>query len=166
MPTSNQNASLDDRKNIVSIRLSNEDRIAVRSTAARLMVRESKLYRFAVHHLLERLHPLHDSNFSGSDLLMLFLEFKDELAEHLELKKHQLFKIFNGRITEPHKFVAMADIELLLIPDHAVRQRLASMPDAQAFKHTDTGIWLRDYFCAKYPNQAWREISMQAEPNE
>jgi len=130
------------------------------------MVRESKLYRFAVHHLLERLHLLHDSNSSGSDLLMLFLEFKDELAEHLELKKHQLFKIFNGRITEPHKFVAMADIELLLIPDHAVRQRLTLIADAQAYKHPDTGIWLRDYFYSKYPNQAWREVSMQVEPDD
>jgi len=68
-----------DKKNIVSIRLNNADREAVRLNAARLFVRESELYRFAVHHLLHRLHRLHDDGCSGSDLLPLFLEFRDEL---------------------------------------------------------------------------------------
>ncbi len=145
-----ENDLFNDRKYIVSMRLSNADRIAVRSTAARLFVRESKLYRFAVHHLLNRLHRLHDDSVNGSDLLLLFLEFKEELAVHLELNKYQMFKILNGRTTSPEKFVAMADIELLLMPKHTVRNRLTMTPEAAKFKHVNTSEWLRYYFIDKY----------------
>lgn len=139
-----------DRKYIVSMRLSNEDRIAVRSMAAKLFVRESKLYRFAIHHLLNRLQALHDESLSGSDLLMTFLEFKGEMATELELKKHQIFKILNGKNLRPEKFVAMADIELLLMPDHSLRQRLQMLPDALPFQRSDTGAWMDAYLRHKY----------------
>ncbi|MDD1622620.1 MAG: hypothetical protein LUQ11_14180 [Methylococcaceae bacterium] len=141
---------LNDKKHIVSMRLNNSDRIAVRSTAARLFVRESELYRFAVYHLLNRLHKLHDESCTGSDLLPLFLEFREELNIHLGLKKHQLFKIFNCKNTTPDKFVAMADIELLLLPHHAVRQRLQQTSDAAAQKQTATDAWLKGYLAEKY----------------
>jgi len=141
---------LNDKKHIVSMRLNNADRIAVRSTAARLFVRESELYRFAVYHLLNRLHKLHDESCTGSDLLPLFLEFKEELNIHLGLKKHQLFKIFNGKNTAPDKFVAMSDIELLLLPHHAVRQRLQQTSDAAGQRQSGTGAWLKCHLQEKY----------------
>lgn len=147
----NENDALvNDKKYIVSMRLNNADRNAVRSTAARLFVRESELYRFAVYHLMHRLHKLHDEACTGSDLLPLFLEIKDELCQHLNLKKHQLFKIFNGKNTTPDKFVAMSDIELLLLPHHAVRQRLIQTPEASKAKHANTSIWLESYLREKY----------------
>lgn len=141
---------LNDKKQIVSMRLNNADRNAVRSTAARLFVRESELYRFAVYHLMHRLHKLHDESCSGSDLLPLFLEIREELNLHLGLKKHQLFKIFNGKNTASDKFVAMADIELLLLPHHAVRQRLLQTGDAVAHKQANTNSWLEQYLREKY----------------
>lgn len=142
--------NLDDKKNIVSIRLNNSDRDAMRVTASRLLVRESELYRFAVHHLLSRLHKLYDNSYTGSDLLPLFLEFRDELNSELGLKKHQLFEILNGRTADPEKFVAMSDVELLLLPQHTVRQRLHQISEAAEHRHGDTCIWLRKYFVAKY----------------
>ena len=145
------------------MRLNNADRNAVRSTAARLFVRESELYRFAIYHLMHRLHKLHDESSSGSDLLPLFLEIKDELSLHLNLKKHQLFKIFNGKNTAPDKFVAMSDIELLLLPAHAVRQRLQQTNEAQALKHTNTTAWLENYLREKYQLQADSEDTGKSE---
>jgi len=139
-----------DKKHIVSMRLNNADRFAMRSTAVRLFVRESELYRFAICHLLSRLDKLHDESYTGSDLLPLFLEFREELNIHLGLKKHQLFKIFNGKSTNPDKFVAMVDIELLLMPHHAVRQRLQQIPEAQDDRQDDTNAWLRHYLSKKY----------------
>lgn len=141
---------LNDKKHIVSMRLNNADRSAVRSTAARLFVRESELYRFAVYHLMHRLHKLHDESCTGSDLLPLFLEFKEELNQHLNLKKHQLFKIFNGKNTSPDKFVAMSDIELLLLPQHVVRQRLLQINEAATYKQANTTAWLECYLLKKY----------------
>lgn len=145
-----ENELFDDKKHIVSIRLNNSDRIAVRSTAARLFVRESELYRFAVYHLLHRLRKLHDDSCIGSDLLPLFIEFKEELNTHLGLKKHQLFKIFNGKNPDPEKFVSMADIELLLLPQHAVRQRLQQISEATEQRRADTDAWLLEYLREKY----------------
>lgn len=146
----NEDELFNDKKNIVSIRLGNSDRVTVRTLASRLYVRESKLYRFAIHHLINRLHKLNDDSYNGNELLLLFLEFKEELATHLELKKHQLFKILNGRTTQAEKFVAMSDIELLLMPEHIVRQRLQLVTDAAKHKHVDTTEWLRSYFTDKY----------------
>lgn len=147
---SENQTTLDDKKHIVSIRLNNADRLAVRATAARLFVRESELYRFAVYHLLHRLHKLNDEACIGSDLIPLFLEFREELNIHLNLKKHQLFTIFNGKNTLQDKFVAMSDIELLLLPQHAVRQRLLLIPEATTSKCPDTDIWLKNYLFNKY----------------
>lgn len=142
--------TFNDKKHIVSMRLNNADRAAVRATAGRLFVRESELYRFAVYHLMHRLDKLLDDSCSGSDLLPLFLEIRDELNQHLNLKKHQLFKIFNGKNTTPNKFVAMADIELLLLPHHSVRQRLLNTIDAASHKNANTGLWLENYLRDKY----------------
>ncbi len=149
-PLKAKEAALDDKKNIVSIRLNNTDRDAVRVTAARLLVRESELYRFAVHHLLNRLNRLYDDRFTGSDLLPLFLEFRDELNAELGLKKYQLFEIFNSRTANPEKFVAMCDVELLLLPQHVVRQRLQLIDNASSYRHVDTSVWLKRYVFAKY----------------
>ena len=147
----NENETLfNDKKQIVSMRLNNADRLAVRSTAARLFVRESELYRFAVYHLLHRLHKLHDDSCCGSDLLPLFLEIREELTQQLGLKKHQLFKIFNGKNTAADKFVAMSDIELLLLPLHIVRQRLQQTSEALPFKQSHTSAWLEAYLSKKY----------------
>ncbi len=139
-----------DKKHIVSMRLNNNDRNAVQSMASRLFVRESELYRLAVNHLLSRLHKLRDTDCTGSDLLPVFIEFREELIQNLGLKKHQLFKIINNGNAHPDKFVTMADIELLLLPPYLVRQRLLQMEDALEFKQTDINVWLVCYFVEKY----------------
>lgn len=156
----NSQIDLIDKKHIVSIRLNNADRIGIRTTAARLLVRESELYRFAVCHLLNRLHKLHDEASVGSDLIPLFLEFREEFNSQLNLKKHQLFKIFNGRNPPQHKFVAMADIELLLLPQHAVKQRLQTTTDASNARNANTDIWLKSYLLGKY------ELDKETEPDQ
>lgn len=132
------------------MRLNNNDRSAIQSLASRLFVRESELYRLAVNHLLTRLQKLHDPDCSGSDLLPLFIEFREELIHNLGLKKQQLFKIVNNFNSHPDKFVTMADLELLLLPPYLVRKRLLLIDDALAVKQPDTNEWLVTYFTEKY----------------
>jgi len=139
-----------EKKHIVSMRLNNNDRNAIQTMASRLFVRESELYRFAVNNLLNRMHQLHNLDCTGSDLLPLFIEFREELNQNLGLKKQQLFKIVNNGNAHPDKFVAMADIELLLLPQHLVRQRLLQIEDALAFRQQDISAWLESYFVEKY----------------
>jgi len=132
------------------MRLNNNDRMAIRAMASRLFVRESELYRFAVNNLLNCLHKLHDMDCMGSDLLPLFIEFRVDLIQNLGLKKQQLFNIINSGNMPSDKFVAMADIELLLLPQHLLRQRLLKMDDALEVKQDDINIWLKTYFAKKY----------------
>lgn len=147
---SSQDFTVGEKKHIVSMRLNNIDRNAIQTMASRLFVRESELYRFAVNNLLNRLHKLHDLNCAGSDLLPLFIEFREELVLNLGLKKQQLFTIINSGNSHPDKFVSMTDIELLILPQHLVRQRLLQIEEALAVKQHNIGAWLESYFVEKY----------------
>ncbi len=147
---SSQEFSDNDKKHIVSMRLNNNDRNAIQNLASRLFVRESELYRLAVNHLLTRLQKLHDPDCSGSDLLPLFIEFREELIQNLGLKKQQLFKIVNNFNSHPDKFVTMTDLELLLLPPYLVRKRLLLIDEALVVKQQDTNSWLVSYFIEKY----------------
>ena len=89
---------VDKKKHVISIRLDNTDRNTVQNIASRLYVRESEIYRFAINFLLNRIHKLNDTDCTGSDLLPLFIEFKEELHQSLNLKKQQLFKIINSEM--------------------------------------------------------------------
>ena len=139
-----------DKKYIVSMRLNNKDRNSIQSVATRLFVRESELYRFAINTLLDRMKSLTDSGCTGSDLLPLFIEFREEFNENLGLKKQQLFKIVNTGNAHPDKFVGMADIELLVLSHPLLRQRLLQTPDALAYKDNDINAWLQKYLMSKY----------------
>ncbi len=139
-----------DKKFIVSIRLNNTDRMAIRTIASRLYVRESEIYRCAVNNLLSCLQKLHDTGCTGSDLLPLFIKFRVELIQGLCLKKQQLFNIINCGNAYPEKFVAMSDIELLLLPQHLIRQRLLQISEALEVKQDNIGAWLEGYLVEKY----------------
>jgi transposase-like protein len=139
-----------EKKQIVSMRLNSNDRNAIQAIASRLFVREAELYRFAVNNLLNRMHYLQSLECTGSDLLPLFIEFREELNQNLGLKKQQLYKVINNGNAHPDKFVSMADIELLLLPLHQVRQRLSQTEAALIFKQNDINVWLECYFVEKY----------------
>jgi len=147
---SSQGLTVSEKKHIVSMRLNDHDRNAIQTVASRLFVRESEIYRFAINILLNRMDKLHDLDCSGSDLLPLFIELREEFNQNLGLKKQQLFKIVNNGNAHPDKFVAMADIELLVLPQHLVRQRLLQIEEALAVKQHDISAWLENYFVGKY----------------
>lgn len=140
---------MSDLNQIISLRLGDSDRAAVQVVAARLFVRESDIYRFAINYLLNRFLCLTDESCTGSDLLPALLEIRGEINHTLALKKHQLNKIINGNNFDPDKYVAMSDIELLLMPQHILRQRLAKL-DETARDKTDIETWLRLYLTEKY----------------
>lgn len=140
---------LNELKQIISLRLGEGDRAAVQAIAARLFVRESDIYRFAINYLLNRFSCLFDDAYTGSDLLPAMLEIRAEINHSLGLKRNQLEKIINGNNLDPDKYVAMSDIELLLMPQHLLRQRLVKLDDAPK-NQTDVETWLKDYLTEKY----------------
>lgn len=145
-------------KHIISLRIENSIRNAIQATASRFYVRESDIYRFAINYMLKRFKCLHEDDFSGSDLLPLMLDIREELLSSLSLKKHQLFNILNGNNVHPDKFVAMSDIELLLTPKHLLKQRLQKI-DESPRPDIDTETWLKEYLLEKYQTLTLQESS-------
>jgi len=140
---------LNELKQIVSLRLADSDRAAVQAIASRLFVRESDIYRFAISYLLNRFSCLFDKSYAGSDLLPAMLEIREEVNHSLGLKRHQLEKIINGNNLHPDKYVAMSDIELLLMPQHMIKQRLIKL-DSTPRNNLSTENWLKAYLTEKY----------------
>jgi hypothetical protein len=140
---------LKEAKQIISLRLDDSDRLAVQAVAARLFVRESDVYRFAISYMLSRFDCLFDDFSTGSDLLLALLDIRAEINQTLGLKKQQLEKIINGNNLYPDKYVAMSDIELLLMPQHLLKQRLMKL-DETLRTNNDPEAWLRAYLIEKY----------------
>ncbi|MDO9104720.1 MAG: hypothetical protein Q7U57_07135 [Methylovulum sp.] len=140
---------MNELKQIISLRLVDSDRAAVQAIASRLFVRESDIYRFAINYLLNRFSCLFDESCTGSDLLPAMLEIRAEINHTLGLKRHQLEKIINGNNLHPDKYVAMSDIELLLMPQHILKQRLIKLDEAPR-AHIDVETWLKLYLTEKY----------------
>ncbi len=138
-----------DRKHIVSLRLTQDDRESIQSIATRLLVKESYIYRFAINQLLVRLEKLLDTSNRGIRLLPLFLDLREELNYNLGFKKTQLYNIINFKELSPENRVSMDDVELLILPNHAVRSRLAKIHPAPE-TNIDTDAWLKQYFEQKY----------------
>ena len=134
---------------MISLRLEESDRAAVQAIASRLFVRESDVYRFAINYLLNRFGSFYDASCVGSDLLPTLIEIREELSHTLGLKKLQLDKIVNGNNLHPDKYVAMCDIELLLMPQHTLKQQLMKLY-AEPRDKLNVEEWLKEYMMEKY----------------
>jgi hypothetical protein len=140
---------LNEVKQTISLRLIDSDRTAIQAIASRLFVRESEIYRFAINYLLNRFSCLLDDTCTGSDLLPAMLEIRAEINHTLGLKRHQLERIINGNNLDPDKYVSMTDIELLLMPQHILKQRLMKQ-DETPRPPIDVETWLKLYLTEKY----------------
>jgi hypothetical protein len=140
---------LNELNQTISLRLNDSDRTAVQAIASRLFVRESDIYRFAINYMINRFSCLFDDSYTGSDLLPVMLDIRAEINHTLGLKRHQLEKIINGNNLHPDKYVAMSDIELLVMPQHLLKQRLQKLDDT-ARNTIDVELWLNMYLTEKY----------------
>ncbi len=140
---------MNELKQTISLRLNDSDHAAVQAIASRLLIREADVCRFAIHYVLHRFNSLFDDACTGSDLLPALLEIRAEINRTLGLKKYQLEKIINGNNLHPDKYVAMSDIELLLMSSPLLEQRLMTL-DETARPPIDLELWLKMYLSEKY----------------
>lgn len=138
-----------DAKQMISVRIEESDRAFVQMLAARLYVRESDIYRFAINHLLGKMTLLLDETCTGIDLLLALLEIRTELNSTLGLKRNQLERIINNHYCSRNKYVAMLDIELLLMSEHMLKQTLSRLYPAPKDRG-NIDNWLKEYLCSKY----------------
>lgn len=141
----------DDKKKIVSMRLSVADRRKVKTVADRLGVAESDVFRFAIKRALDGLAPLHSDGASAAELIRVFLEFGPELTDYFKVDAQRL-----ERVLSDHDGVAKTmepqDIELLAMggtPGNSGRARLDETLEGVE-SGLDEGATVREYFYAKY----------------
>ena len=147
---------LDNKKQIVSLRMNGADLRKVKDLAYRLRVRESDILRFAIRSTLRKLAPLHDSAAKGSDLIPVLIEFGPELMRHFELDSLQLEALVNAGISDPEKRIDRADIELLAMAgmqDSYVYMKLKGVGNNVQEPPQDLAVLLRQYLFDKYVNR-------------
>lgn len=150
---------IENKKQMVSLRIGAHELNKVRGIAHRLKVRESDVFRFAVKATLARLGMFHDESVVGRDLLPVFMEFGMELASYFELDAAMMERLINKGAAEDQK-VDRRDIELFALAgtqDQYVYMRLREL----AARHDEAvglPVLLREYMYDKYlrPSQGGR----------
>ena len=115
---------VDQRKQAVSIRLSEGDVRNIKRMAQRLGVRESDIIRFAIKSMLNRIAPLCDDAIRGRNLLPVLVESGDELIRYFELDAYRLDNIINEQAGASTR-VDRDDIALLAMS--ALREQYLAM---------------------------------------
>jgi hypothetical protein len=105
---------IENRKQMVSLRVGVNELNKVRGVARRLRVRDSDVFRFALKVTLGRLGMLHDESVVGRDLLPVFMEVGTELVNHFHLDAEMLERLINERAQEGQK-VDWHDVELVTL---------------------------------------------------
>jgi hypothetical protein len=141
---------VDQRKQAVSIRLSESDIRNIKRIAKRLGVRDSDVIRFGIKSTLSRIAPLCDPGIRGRNLVPVLVACGDELIRHFELDAFRLENIINENV-EPARQVDRDDIALLAMSglrEEYLLMRLADSPDtAEAAARARS---LRGYLYDKY----------------
>lgn len=146
---------VDNKKQIISLRMNTSDLRKVKDLARRLRVRESDVFRFAIRSMLRKLSPLHDNAANGSDLIPVLIECGTELMSYFELDSMQLESMVNGDIQEPERRIDRRDIELLAmagLQDHYLSLKLMEVSGSVA-EPQGTSALLKDYLYKKYVNR-------------
>lgn len=141
-----------DKKKLVSIRVRCHDVDKVKEISQRIGVRESDLFRFAIHMLLARFAPLRNNKLGGRELLPLLMEFGTELAHYFELDAERLSWIINLGVDDPARRVDTQDIELLImstVQEGYAYLRLKELADHD-LEPQNVNTMVRRYICEKY----------------
>lgn len=142
---------IENKKQMVSLRIGAHELSKVRGIARRLKVRESDVFRFAVKVTLTRLGMLHDESVVGRELLPVFMEFGSELASYFELDAEMMEYLINVGSTDDQK-VDRRDVELFTLSgaqDQYVYMRLRELVARHDEASGLPGL-LREYMYDKY----------------
>ncbi len=142
---------IDNRKQMVSLRIGANDLHKVRAIARRLRVRESDVFRFAIRVTLGRLGMFHDDSVVGRDLLPVFMGFGTEIASYFDLDAGMVERIINERAQEGQR-VERRDVELVTLAgaqDGYAYLRLKELAEGHDDALGLQGV-LREYMYEKY----------------
>ncbi len=157
---------IENKKQMVSLRLGTNDLNKVRKVASRLKVRESDVFRFAIKATLGQLGMFHDETVVGRDLLPVFMEFGAEIVSYFDLDAGAVEKIINEGAPEGQK-VDRRDVELVTMTggqDSYIYLRLKKLAEGHADALGLQGV-VREYMYEKYLRGEVDEgVSVQQRP--
>ncbi|MBI3545357.1 MAG: hypothetical protein HY081_01985 [Gammaproteobacteria bacterium] len=143
---------VENRKQLVSVRLCHADIERIRAIAARLRVRESDVIRFALRLAFSKLAPLLDVDARGADLIPIFLECGPELTYHFDLDARTLDSILNEGIGDSQTKIDSGDIELIAalhLPSFHTHAKIKALPKLEIGRLSLSGA-LQQYLYDKY----------------
>ena len=143
---------MDQKKQIVSLRMNNTDVRKVKQLSRRLGVRESDVFRFAIKSTLAKLAPLQGDRIKGRELVPVFMEFGRELTSYFEFDARRLEMIINTGVDDPGMRVDQDDIELMAMSGNHENYVYLKLRDVAARHEHVNGpaTLLRQYLYNKY----------------
>lgn len=143
---------VENKKQIVSLRMSSIDLNKVKNIARRLQVRESDLYRFAIKSALNKLAPFNNERMTGSDLAPVLIECGIELTNYFGMDSAQLEEIINGDTEDSGKMIDQDDIDLLAMSVNQERYAYMRLKELVDGKNDPMGVneLLQQHFYDKY----------------
>lgn len=157
---------MSNKKNI-SVRLSESDLRRLKDIAARLQVKDSDLFRFAVKMMLSRMMPLLRQDMKGIDVLLTILDAGGEMLRYFEFDSHKIDRIVNSE-AEAGKRIAMEDIDLVsiaMLNQQYLRTQLVEMGEITSQAQNPVAV-LREYLYKKYCQVADEGESIEEEGAE
>jgi hypothetical protein len=155
---------VEQRKQAVSIRLSDGDIRHIKRIAARLGVRDSDIIRFAIKTSLSRLGPFCDPAVRGRNLVPVLVESGDELIRYFELDAFRLESIINEHVEESRR-VDRDDIALLAMSGLREQYLAMRQTDGQTRAGDTSSQSLRGYLYNKYVYRPAEQAAGQPHQN-
>ncbi len=140
------------KKQSVSVRLSESDLRKIKDISKRLGVKDSELFRFIIKNTLAKLLPFQNEGVKGVDLIPALIDCAGDLSHYLDIDTDHLEEIVNGGVRDPEKRVEKADLDMLALASVGASyvsyklSELRSQPVDEA-KLEDA---LREYLYGKY----------------
>ncbi|MCG8669106.1 MAG: hypothetical protein MI867_06800 [Pseudomonadales bacterium] len=140
------------KKQSVSVRLSESDLRKIKDISRRLRVKESELFRYIIKNSLSKLLPFHDRSVKGTDLIPALIECGGDLTRYLDIDADHLEEIVNTGVDERHKRVEKGDLDMLALASvgaNYVSYKLSELRN-QPVDEAKLEDSLKEYLYSKY----------------
>ena len=147
-----QNTGTKNTKRSVSFRIEQHDFDRIKAVTNRMRIRESDLFRFAIHMILEKLSLLADIDIKGKDVMPVFVECGTEIATYFNLDSNRIEQIINADLEDNTLRVDAEDIGLLAMsamPERYLSTKLKNLID-KPVESIGVADALREYLNEKY----------------
>jgi len=142
------------KKQNVSVRLSESDIKKIKGISERLGVKDSELFRYIIKNSLARLLPFQQGGMSGVDLIPALLDSGKDLTQHLDIDAERLDSIVNEGVNNKAKQVEKEDLDFvtLLGNDVCHDYLTCKLAESKGSKLTnkDVDASLKEYLYGKY----------------